>query len=103
MSDVELTLIAGMAILTFLPRYLPFAFAGKVDLPAWLERAFQYIPIAVLSTIVVQMALIRDGVMRLDWDNAHLISAAVTAMAAMLLRRQLLVISIGLVAYLLAY
>jgi len=64
-------LIAGMAVLTFGPRYLPFGLAGRVELPPLLSRALGFVPIAVLSAIIVQSSLIRDGVMRLDVANHH--------------------------------
>jgi len=53
--------IACMTALTFFPRYIPFALAGKVEIPSWISRALAYVPIAVLSSIVVQTSVIREG------------------------------------------
>ena len=44
-------LIVGMVICTFLPRYLPLAFAGKVHIPLLLKQALELVPIAVLTAI----------------------------------------------------
>ena len=69
----ESLLIAGMALLTFLPRYIPFALAGKIHLPPLLMRALEYVPIAVLSAIVSQTTFMRGGELSVLIDNHHLI------------------------------
>ena len=93
------TLIIGMMLVTFLPRYLPLLLAGKMVFPEWLERAFNYVPIAVLSAIIAQTTLIHDGAVQFNWHNAHLIAALVAVVVALKCRQQLLVIGCGLLAF----
>ncbi|WP_321409448.1 AzlD domain-containing protein [Tolumonas auensis] len=93
------TLIIGMMLVTFLPRYLPLLLAGKMEFPEWLERAFNYVPIAVLSAIIAQTTLIHDGAVQFNWHNAHLIAALVAFAVALKCRQQLVVISCGLLAF----
>ena len=80
------TLIIGMMLVTFLPRYLPLLFADKMVFPEWLERAFNYVPIAVLSAIIAQTTLIHDGAVQFNWHNAHLIAALVAVAGAAVIR-----------------
>ena len=96
-------LIIGMTALTFLPRYLPLAFAGKVRIPLWLKQALELVPIAVLTAIIVQMSLVRDGDISISADNHYLI-AAVAAFAVALWRKHLmLTIVVGLVVFALCH
>ena len=67
----EWLLIALMALVTYLPRALPLAFAGRVRLPAALERGLEFVPIAVLTAIIAQTALVRDGALDLSLHNHH--------------------------------
>ena len=95
----EWSLIIGMALLTFTPRYLPFGLAGRVRIPPLLESALNYVPIAVLTAIIVQSSLIRDGVIQFNIDNHYLI-ATVAALVTALLRRHLFItIAAGLISY----
>ena len=95
----EWVLIAGMAVLTFIPRYIPFALAGKVTLPQWLEEALSYVPIAVLTTIIVQSTLIRDGELLMTLQNHHLIAAIVAFFVALISRHMFLTIAFGLISF----
>jgi len=95
----EWMLIAGMALLTFIPRYIPFVFAGKVTLPAWLSQALSFVPIAVLTTIIIQSTLIRDGALSLTLQNHHLIAASVALIVALITRHMFLTIILGLISF----
>jgi branched-subunit amino acid transport protein len=52
MRHEMLGLILGMAIVTFLPRFLPMAFLTRMAIPEKVKRGLDYIPIAILSAIV---------------------------------------------------
>ena len=47
-----LAIILGMAIVTFLPRFLPMAFLTRWVIPEGVKTGLDYIPVAVLSAIV---------------------------------------------------
>jgi branched-subunit amino acid transport protein len=47
-----LGLILGMAMVTFLPRFLPMASLARVAIPEKVKRGLDYIPVAILSAIV---------------------------------------------------
>lgn len=92
-------LVAGMAALTFGPRYLPFGLAGRIELPPLLSRALGFVPIAVLSAIVVQASLIRDGALRLDGDNHHLLALLFSFVVARVSKSLSATIILGLLFY----
>jgi branched-subunit amino acid transport protein len=47
-----LWIIAGMAVVTFLPRFLPMALLTKWTIPKKIKLGLEYIPVAILSAIV---------------------------------------------------
>lgn len=95
----EWQLIALMALVTYLPRYLPMALAGRVRLAPSLSRALDFVPIAVLTAIIVQTALVRDGVVALHWENPHAVATAVAFVVGVYRRNLLLTIVSGLVVF----
>lgn len=52
MRESTLVLILGMALVTFLPRFLPMAFLSRWILPEKLKAGLNYFPVAILSAIV---------------------------------------------------
>jgi branched-subunit amino acid transport protein len=89
-------LIGMMTLVTFIPRYLPFALAGKVQLPGMLKRALDFVPIAVLTAIVAQSALIRDGELDFSIANHHVLAALSAFVVALITRHLFLTIGAGL-------
>jgi branched-subunit amino acid transport protein len=47
-----LLLIFGMAIVTFIPRFVPMAFLSRWGIPEKVKVGLEYIPVAILSAIV---------------------------------------------------
>ena len=92
-------LIAGMAVLTFLPRYIPFGLAGKVTIPPLMSQALSYVPIAVLTVIIVQTTLIRDGEITLTLQNHYLIASIIAFFMSLITKHQFLAIGLGLVSF----
>ncbi|WP_097459044.1 AzlD domain-containing protein [Mangrovitalea sediminis] len=92
-------LIAGMALLTFIPRYLPLRFAGRLQIPRELERALNYVPIAVLTAIVVQATLIQHGGIDASLHNHRLIAALCAFATALIWRRLFLTVVVGLATF----
>ncbi|MDU0356169.1 AzlD domain-containing protein [Paraglaciecola aquimarina] len=56
----EAFLILAMATVTFVPRLLPFALASRLKLPKFMQQALSYVPIAILTVIIVQSIFYRD-------------------------------------------
>ena len=60
MNKETLALIFGMAIVTFIPRFIPIAFLSRWDIPEKIKMGLEYIPVAILSAIVFPI-LFFDG------------------------------------------
>ncbi|MGM0124511.1 hypothetical protein IGI37_001889 [Enterococcus sp. AZ194] len=57
-----LMVIAGSAVVTWIPRILPFILSKKVDFPKWLMDFLSYIPICILTALLFQSILeVRAG------------------------------------------
>ncbi len=99
----EWLLITGMVALTFGPRYLPMALAGRFHIPPLLRQALEFVPIAVLTAIITQTTLIHDGQFDLSVDNHYLYGAGAAIAAALLTRHLFRIIFAGLAVYTLAF
>ena len=90
-----------MAAVTFGVRLLLFALGERVELPARLRRALAYVPVAVLTAIVVPMVLLPDGQhWNLSWRNPWLIGSLTSAALAWRSRSLLLAIAVSMAVYL---
>jgi len=98
----EWLLIAAMTVLTLTPRYLPFGMAGKVKIPPILESALTFVPIAVLTSIITQSSLIREGELALHLANHHLLAVLAAFVTALINRRLFVIVTVGLAAFLMA-
>lgn len=45
-------LIAGMALVTYIPRLIPMALSEKLNFPGWLNNWLQYVPYAALGALI---------------------------------------------------
>lgn len=90
-------LVAG-GLLTFLTRLSFILLLGRVETPEWLTRGLRYVPSAVLSAIVFQEVLIRDGALALSFDNLRLPAALLAGLIAWRSGNTLLTIAAGMVA-----
>ena len=55
-----LVLVAGMGLVTYIPRWLPIAFLARRQLPGWFTEWLDFIPVAILSALVLP-ALVTSG------------------------------------------
>ncbi|WP_028454555.1 AzlD domain-containing protein [Chitinilyticum litopenaei] len=91
--------IIGMAIVTFATRALFILPGDRLRFPAWLRRALRFVPAAVLSALIVPMALAPAGSLWLDWRNPWLIGTLVAGLIAWLSQRPLLAMLLSFVVY----
>jgi branched-subunit amino acid transport protein len=60
--------IIGCAVVTWLPRIIPFVFVRSVKLPEVVLKWLSFIPICILSALVVENLLNTDhSYVTLDW------------------------------------
>ena len=92
-------IILGMIAVTFTPRALPLLLANKLRLPPWLQRALAYVPIAVLTVIVVQTSVYPGGQWHLHWGNPYLWGLLSAFISALLQPRLLVTVLVGMLSY----
>ncbi len=63
-------IILGCAVVTWLPRVIPFMLVRSVQLPDIVLRWLTYIPICILSALVIESLINAEGnIVTLDWLN----------------------------------
>lgn len=97
----EVVLIAGMALVTFMIRYPLLALVGRVTLPETLVRALRYVPVAVLTAIIVPAMLLPQNEVDFSYTNAYLVAGLVAAAIAWKTKNLLLTIVLGMAFFLL--
>ncbi|TWI55633.1 branched-subunit amino acid transport protein [Pseudomonas duriflava] len=91
--------IVGMATVTYLLRYSLFAWPG-LRFPPLVRQALHYVPIAVLSAIIVPGLLLPDGErLSLSLDNAYLLAGLACIVIAAWSRHLLATIGGGLLVF----
>ncbi|MAS35842.1 MAG: branched-chain amino acid transport [Anaerolineaceae bacterium] len=96
----ELLLVAGMALVTVAIRYPTMAIFGRIPLPDALIRALRYVPVAVLTAIIVPLMIMPDGEVALSLDNAFLIGGIAATVIAWRTKNLLLTIVLGMAIFL---
>ncbi|AKG53956.1 branched-chain amino acid transport protein AzlD [Dehalogenimonas sp. WBC-2] len=56
-----LLLFLGMAVVTFIPRFLPMALVSRLSIPARVKVFLDYVPVAVLSALVFPSIFAAEG------------------------------------------
>lgn len=92
-------IIIGMFVVTFGVRFVLFARAHKVVMPAYIERALQFVPVAVLTAIITPMILMPNREVDVSISNPWLIGSAVAFVVGVWRQHQLLTISVGVLAF----
>lgn len=99
----EWLLIIGMMAVTFIPRYLPVALAGRFRIHPLLKRALEFVPIAVLTAIISQASLVHDGELHIALDNAYLYGLVTAILTAWITKHTFKTIFVGLLVYSIAF
>ncbi|MFH2131740.1 MAG: AzlD domain-containing protein [bacterium] len=74
--------ICGMAVVTYVPRFLPLFFLANRSLPVIVRRWLGYVPSAVLAAMLFPSLLIREKQLLLSYENLYLMAAIPTFLIA---------------------
>ena len=69
-------------------------------MPVWLVKALRYVPVAVLSAIVIPMMLAPEGDVSLSLDNAYLVAGSAAIVFVAITRHLLATIVLGMALFL---
>lgn len=92
-------IILGMFLVTFGIRFCLFAKANKVSMPYWMDDALGFVPISVLSAIIVPMIFIQNGEMAVSFINPWLLGAVAAFLVGLMKQNQLLTIIVGVAVF----
>jgi len=99
MNGYLLLAVGGMVLVTYGIRLSFLVFGHRLNFPSWLEAALRYVPVAVLTALIVPMALAPQGAINLSLSNAYLPGTVVAASVALLTRHTLAAIVSGFGVY----
>ena len=90
-----LTLII-IGLLTYGIRLSFILFFSKMDIPALLQRAFRFVPVAVLSAIILPALFFPNGVLALSLSNARLLAGIIAVGVAWKTKNVLVTLVVGM-------
>ena len=88
--------ILGMAVVTCIPRILPSCLLAKRELPGFVKDWLGYIPVAVLSAMLVPDLLLKEKTIELGFDNTCLWVALPTLVIAWKTKNIFLTVALGM-------
>jgi branched-subunit amino acid transport protein len=96
----HLVLILGMAAVTVFVKAAIFILGDRVAFPPLLREALSFVPVTVLTAIIVPMVLAPHGEgLELTWRNPQLIASIVAVLVCAATRAQLLTIAVALAVF----
>ncbi len=94
-------MIAGMAAVTIAIRAAIFALGDRIIFSPLLRQALDFVPVTVLSAIVVPMVIAPHGAgLEITWRNPQLVAAIVAVALCAATRHQLLTIVTAMLVFL---
>ncbi len=97
--SIWLVMLLGGA-LTFLTRLSFIALLHRLSMPDWFRRGLRFVPVAVLSAIILPELANSSGSLFLSWRNAQLMAGAVAILVAWRTKSVILTIVAGMAALL---
>ncbi|MDA0369563.1 MAG: AzlD domain-containing protein [Proteobacteria bacterium] len=91
-----LVTILGMSAVTLLIKMSPLVLLGNRKLPRGVEDIMKHLPVAVLSAMVVQLLMVKDGALNLTFDDALVWAALPTVVTAVVTRNLFASIAVGM-------
>lgn len=98
MTQTEVVMILGMALVTFGVRYPVLALVSRIRLPERVLAALKFVPPAVLSAIILPKVVMPDGNVELNISNPELVASLVAMLIAWRTKNLLLTIVLGMLA-----
>lgn len=95
-------ILFGMFVVTFCVRFVLFARADKVVMPAFIEKALKFVPVAVLTAIITPMTLMPNQHIDISLSNPWLLGALAAFVVGVWRQQQLLTILVGVLVFFVA-
>lgn len=96
MDSKTILILIGMSLVTYIPRMLPLVVLSKFELPSWFLRWLSYIPVAVLSALLVPGLFLKNNAIHIAFDNKALLAAIPCFLAAIKTKNLFLTVLAGI-------
>ncbi|WP_232698362.1 AzlD domain-containing protein [Brevibacillus daliensis] len=94
-------IIAGSALVTFIPRVLPLMVLSRMNIPDWGMRWLHYVPIAVMAALIGQELLVKGNNLTPIMSNLELFAALPTFLVAIFTRSLMGTVVVGILSMML--
>lgn len=88
--------VAGMMLVTYLPRLIPAWLLQGRTIPPFLSAWLKYVPVAVLAALLLPSLLVAEGIFNLAWDNLYLWAAIPAGLVALKTRSMFATVLVGM-------
>jgi branched-subunit amino acid transport protein len=95
--NIWLVMVIG-GLLTFATRLSFILLLDRIKVPDWFRRGLRFVPVVVLSAIILPELTSPNGTLFVSWRNPQLLAGLVAILVAWRTRNVLLTIAAGLVA-----
>ena len=95
----QMTIAIPLSELTFLTRLSFIAPAGRWEAPALFRSAMRFVPVAILTAIVVPELVLHTGTLDLSLTNPRLLAGLLAIFVAWRTKNTVLTIVIGMAAF----
>ena len=85
-----------IGLLTYAIRLSFILFFSRMDIPSLLLRAFRFVPVAVLSAIIVPALFLPKGTLALSFGNARLLAGIIAVGVAWKTKNVLVTLIVGM-------
>ena len=97
--NIWLVMLIG-GLLTFATRLSFILLLDRIKVPDWFRRGLRFVPVAVLSAIILPELTSPNGTLFLSWRNPQLLAGAVAILVAWRTKNVILTIVAGMLALL---
>ncbi|MCO5386525.1 MAG: AzlD domain-containing protein [Desulfosporosinus sp.] len=96
MRSEVLYIIIGMTLVTYFTRIGALALFRFTGVPIWLNRWLKYVPVAILTSLIVPLLLLPKGYLDISLHNDYLIAGIVAAFVAYKSRNIIATLGLGM-------
>ena len=98
MNTIWLAMI-GLGLLTFLTRLSFIALLERWQAPLIVQRALRFVPVAVLTAIIIPELVLPNGVLDVQPANPRLVAGLVAALVAWKTKNVIWTIAVGMAVF----
>lgn len=96
MRSEVLYIIIGMTLVTYFTRIGALVLFRFTGVPTWLNRWLKYVPVAILTALIIPSLLLPKGYLDISINNHYLIAGIVAAFVAYRSRNIIATLGLGM-------